>query len=88
LPAESRHACIDMYIQAMKSKRIGQTAAIRHRNAETIRGEGHPAFVPPIKQEVITVRVTAEQKARLKLAARPLSLSAFVLARLGLGGGS
>jgi hypothetical protein len=76
-----------MYKQRMKSKRLG-AATIRHRNAETVKGEGHPAFTAAKKEEVIIVRLSADDKERLRLAARPLSLSAFVRARLGIGGGS
>jgi hypothetical protein len=72
-----------MYKQIMKliSRRK------RHPMAETIRGEGHPAFVEPKKSEVIIVRLSLDEKNRLRIAAHPLSLSAFIRTRLGLGGG-
>jgi len=61
----------------------------RHPMAETIKGQGIPAFtVPPlIKSEVIIVRLSKDEKDRLRIAAHPLSLSAFIRSRLGLGGG-
>ena len=60
----------------------------RHPLAETVRGEGHPAFAEPPKEEVIIVRLSLDDKKRLRIAAHPLSLSAFIRTRLGLGGGS
>jgi hypothetical protein len=71
-----------MYKQPMSTSRKK-----RHPLAETIKGEGHPAFVEP-KKEVIIVRLSLDDKRRLRIAAHPLSLSAFIRSRLGLGGGS
>ncbi len=86
--AAPRHACIYMYKQTMSTPNPRKK---RHPMAETIKGQGHPAFPvpgPEKKDEVIIVRLTIEDKRRLRIAAHPLSLSAFIRARLGLGGGS
>jgi len=56
--------------------------------AETVRGQGHQAFPTLKKEETIIVRLSVDDKNRLRIAAHPMSLSAFIRARLGLGGGS
>jgi hypothetical protein len=69
-----------MYKQTMSN-----TRSKRHPMAETIRGEGIPAFVEPAKTEVIIVRLSKEQKERLRAAAGPVTMSAYIVERLGLG---
>lgn len=56
---------------------------IRNASAETVRGEGAPAF----REEIVMVRMSAEEKALLRHVAGPAGMSEYIRSKLGFGRG-